>query len=271
MLGRHPLVMGILNVTPDSFSDGGRFLDPAQAVEQGVRMAADGADLIDVGGESTRPGSATVNAAEEKHRVVPVIAELGRRVKVPLSIDTWKAEVAQAAVAAGAVIINDVSGLHRDPDMLGVVQETGAGCVLMHMRGEPATMQKLTTYTDLIGEIRDYFRDVLVRAAAVGVAADRFVLDPGIGFAKTAEQNLVLLKRLAEFRELGRPVLVGPSRKSFIGAILPGTTPAQRAWGTAASVACSVLHGADVIRVHDVKEMREVATIAAAIRDATDR
>jgi dihydropteroate synthase len=262
--------MGILNVTPDSFSDGGRFFDPAQAVAQGLRMAADGADLIDVGGESTRPGSATVDAEAEKQRVIPVIAELSRRGAVPLSIDTWKAAVARAALDAGAVIVNDVSGLHRDPAMLNVLRDTGAGCVLMHMRGEPATMQTLTTYADLIGEIRDYFRDTLARAAAAGVAAARFILDPGIGFAKTAEQNLLLIRRLAEFRNLGRPVLVGPSRKSFIGALLPGTTPAQRGWGTAASVACAVLHGADIVRVHDVKEMRDVATVAAAIRDAGD-
>ncbi|OGV81092.1 MAG: dihydropteroate synthase [Lentisphaerae bacterium RIFOXYB12_FULL_65_16] len=268
MLGRRPLVMGILNVTPDSFSDGGQFFDPTKAVEQGLRMVADGADLIDIGGESTRPGAAVVGADEETQRVVPVIAELSRRVTVALSIDTWKADVARAAITAGAAIVNDVSGLHRDPKMLGVVRETGVGCVLMHMRGEPATMQKLTTYADLIGDIRDYFRETLARAATAGVPAERFILDPGIGFAKTAEQNLVLINRLAEFRELDRPVLAGPSRKSFIGALLPGVTPPQRGWGTAASVACCVLRGADIIRVHDVKEMREVATVTAAIRDA---
>ena len=267
-LGRETLLMGILNVTPDSFSDGGLYAAPESAVEHGLLMARQGAQMIDVGGESTRPGSAPVEAAEEIERTVPVIRELARSLSIPISIDTWKAQVAEAAVAAGAVIVNDVSGLHRDPGMIEVLKRTGAGCVMMHMRGVPATMQTFTDYDDLIEDIAAYFEETLDAAAAAGVERERFMLDPGIGFAKTAEQNLELIAGLARFRSLGRPLLAGPSRKSFIGALLPGAAPGERVWGTAGAVACCVLHGADVVRVHDVEEMRQVAAVAAAIRNA---
>jgi dihydropteroate synthase len=260
--------MGILNVTPDSFSDGGRYHAADHAIAHGLEMSAAGADLIDIGGESTRPGSESLGATVETARVLPVIEELARQVNVPLSIDTSKAAVAAAAVRAGAMIINDVSGLHRDPAMLDVVRGTGAGCVVMHMRGTPATMQDLTCYDDLIAEITIYFRRILTRATAAGVTAEQFVLDPGIGFAKTAAQNYRLIACLGEFRALGRPLLVGPSRKSFLKDVLPDKSPGERTWGTAAACAACVLNGADIVRVHDVAEMRQVAAVAARIRDA---
>jgi len=268
LLGREVLPMGILNVTPDSFSDGGAFAETQRAVEHGIHMAEQGARIIDVGGESTRPGAPPVDADQEIARVLPVVGELSRMLSVPISIDTWKAEVAAAAVEAGATIVNDVSGLRRDPGMLEVLRATGAGCVLMHMRGVPSTMQSMTDYGDLVADIADYFRETLASALAAGIENERFMLDPGIGFAKTAEQNLELINRLEHFRELGRPILAGPSRKSFIGALLPGTAPAERVWGTAAAVACCIMRGVDVVRVHDVKEMCEVTTVANAIRNA---
>ena len=270
VLGQQPLLMGILNVTPDSFSDGGRFLAVEHAVRHGLDMAEQGAHILDVGGESTRPGAPTVDEDEEMRRVLPVIRELSESSPVPISIDTTKACVARAAITAGASIVNDVSGLHRDPEMLRLLRETRAGCIVMHMRGTPDTMRGLTQYDDLIGELVGYFRDILAQAATAGVEVQQFMLDPGIGFAKTAEQSLALVGRIPALRELGRPVLVGPSRKSFIGKVLPETAPKDRIWGTAAAVACCVLRGADVLRVHDVAEMRQVAAVAAAIRDAPD-
>jgi dihydropteroate synthase len=200
--------------------------------------------------------------------VLPVIRGLRDQTAVPISIDTVKAEVAEAAIEAGAAIVNDVSGFHRDPRMLGVIAESGAGSVAMHMRGVPSTMQQFTDYRDLIGDICLYFREILDRAGSAGLDAERLIIDPGIGFSKTAEQNLDLIVQVAHFRELGRPVLLGPSRKSFIGQLLPGTVPKGRQWGTAAAVACGVLLGADIVRVHDVAEMRQVSVVAAALRRA---
>ncbi|NOY82398.1 MAG: dihydropteroate synthase [Kiritimatiellaeota bacterium] len=265
--GGRPVVMGILNVTPDSFSDGGDHFAPERALAHARDMIGAGAEIIDVGGESSRPGAAPVSAREEAQRVVPVIRALTAESNVLVSVDTVKAAVAEQAVAAGAAIINDISGLHADPRMLDVVRDTGAGCVLMHMRGTPQTMQQYTGYDDLIEEICRYFRKTLRAAEAAGVERDRFILDPGIGFSKTAEQNLVLLARCDEFRSLGRPILVGPSRKSFIGAVLSEPDPRRRIFGTAAATACAVLHGADIVRVHDVAEMRHAALVAAAIRN----
>ena len=269
LLGREPIVMGILNVTPDSFSDGGDNFGTDTAVAHGLEMERAGARILDVGGESTRPGSAAVSAEAECDRVVPVIAALCRHVSVPVSVDTSKAEVARAAIEAGAAIVNDVSGLRRDPGMIEVLKESDAGCVVMHMRGTPATMQQFTSYEDLLGEICQYFEDTLTTVSQAGVDPERIMLDPGIGFSKTAEQNLELIAHVARFRALGRPVLLGPSRKSFIGTLLPETAPKQRIWGTAAAVACGMLAGADAVRVHDVDEMRQVATVAAAIRECT--
>lgn len=268
-LGAKTLLMGIVNVTPDSFSDGGEFLASAAAVTRGEALVAAGAAILDVGGESTRPGAPAVSAEEELQRVLPVIRGLRERVAVPISIDTSKAVVAEAAVVAGAAIINDISGLHHDPAMLEVLCRTGAGCILMHMRGTPATMQQFTAYTDLIGEISGYFRDTLRAAQAAGVPETRFLLDPGIGFSKAAEQNLALIRNLWRFRELGRPVLAGPSRKSFIGKLLPaGLAPRERVWGTAGAVAACALCGADIVRVHDVAEMAQVLAVADAVRGA---
>ncbi len=264
-----PLVMGILNVTPDSFSDGGRFISPRRALMQARDMIAEGADLIDVGGESTRPGAPEIAVVDELQRVLPVIRALAAEYPmIPLSIDTRKAAVATAALEAGADIVNDVSGLHHDPAMLEVLRDSAAGAVVMHMRGNPRNMQALTDYQNFSGDIMDYFRRILERAADAGVADDRFILDPGIGFSKTLAQNLQLFNLLPELSRLGRPLLVGPSRKSFIGAILGQQRPTERAWGTAGAVAAAVLRGADLVRVHDVGAMREAALVAAAIRDA---
>ena len=267
-LGRTPRIMGILNVTPDSFSDGGDYASVDAAVERGIEMVRHGAAIIDIGGESTRPGSAAVDADEEIRRVVPVIRELSRQTDTPISIDTSKAGVAEAALATGAVILNDVSGLHADPAMAGILAATGAGCVIMHMRGTPDTMQQFTHYEDLCGEIHTYFRTTMDYAESAGIARDRIMLDPGIGFSKTAEQNLILIAETQRFRDLGRPILVGPSRKSFIAALLEGSPPKERVWGTAGAIAASIIYGADVLRVHDVDEMHQVATVATAIRNA---
>jgi dihydropteroate synthase len=261
--------MGVLNVTPDSFSDPGLFIEHGRAVAHGVAMADAGADILDVGGESSRPGAAPVSADEEIRRVVPVVRELAARVATPISIDTVKPEVAQAAIAAGATIVNDIRAAVDAPGMLAAVAATGAGYVLMHMRGTPQTMQSMTDYADLPAEVTAFFHDRIAAAVAAGISRDRIVVDPGIGFGKTAGQNLVLIAEAGRFRAAtGRPVLLGPSRKSFIGKLLPGTDPGQRAWGTAAAVACGVSAGADILRVHDVAEMRQVAIVAAAVRDA---
>lgn len=261
-----PVVMGILNVTPDSFSDGGEHFPLDAAVEHGQAMIRAGAEIIDVGGESSRPGADPVPIEEEIRRVVPVVEALAAETGVVVSIDTVKAAVAEQAVAAGATIVNDISGLHSDPRMTAVVRDTGAGCILMHMRGTPKTMQQDTRYDDIVEEIHTYFDDALKSAEAAGIDRERFILDPGIGFGKTAEQNLVLLIRCDRFRELHRPVLIGPSRKSFIGKVLSEPDPRQRVFGTAGAVACGVMRGADIVRVHDVAEMRQVALVAAAIR-----
>jgi dihydropteroate synthase len=226
---------------------------------------------LDVGGESTRPGAAVVPVEQEIERVVPVIRELARRGDIPISVDTRKAAVAAAALAAGATIVNDISGLRFDSDMCRTLRVAGAGCVAMHMRGTPQTMQSLTDYPDVVRAVHAFFEETLALADRSGVPRESILLDPGIGFSKTAEQNLVLLRRLDEFLDLGRPLLVGVSRKSFIGRTLGIERPADRQWGTAAAVAVAVLNGAHVLRVHDVAEMKQVAEMAAALRDAGQR
>ena len=264
-LGGVPLIMGIVNVTPDSFSDGGRFLDADAAVAQGKRLLEEGADLLDVGGESTRPGAKPVPVAEELQRVIPVIERLVREAGACVSVDTRKAAVAEAALAAGAAIVNDVSALRADPALGGVVARAGAGLVLMHMQGEPRTMQKEPAYAEVVTEVIGFLRERGAAAAAAGISAEAIVYDPGIGFGKTAAHNLEILRRLPEFSALGRPLLVGPSRKAFIGQVLGGLPPAERGDGTAAAVALSVAGGAAILRVHDVKAMARAARVAAAI------
>jgi len=259
-----PLIMGILNITPDSFSDGNLYSDPQRAIERALEMVAEGADIIDIGGESTRPGSAPVPAEDELKRVIPVISALAGRTPCPISVDTWKSPVARAAMDAGASIINDISGLNLDPQMAAVAARTGAGVVLMHTRGTPQSMQHDTVYADLIGEITHSLRHSLAMAGEAGIEMERIAIDPGIGFAKTAAQNLEILRRLAEFTSLGRPLLAGTSRKSFIGKVLNRDT-GQRTHGTAATVALAVHNGADILRVHDVRAMRDVADMAHAI------
>jgi len=258
--------MGVLNVTPDSFSDGGRFFEHESAVARGVEMVAAGADLLDVGGESTRPGAEAVSEGQELDRVLPVLKRLNAEVDVPISIDTRKPGVAAEALEAGAVIVNDVSG-GRAREMFDVVRRSDAGMVLMHMRGEPKDMQERTDYLDVITDVRDGLRQRVEAATAGGIDPERIAVDPGLGFAKTFEQNLLLMKEIDAFTELGRPLVVGPSRKSFIGRVLD-TEVDRRLMGTAGAVAWLASHGANVVRVHDVEEMVQVVRVVDAIRGA---
>lgn len=264
-LGDRCLIMGILNVTPDSFSDGNQFFSPDKAVAHARQMIATGADIIDIGGESTRPGASPVDAEEEVKRVVPVIQAI-TEAKVLISIDTMKASVAKAAIDAGAHIINDVSGLRADSEMARTVAESKAGYIMMHMRGTPKTMQKNLAYDSLTDEIIAYFNEGLEMLASAGVPAKNIMLDPGIGFGKSVEQNVQLIADIARFRAMGFPVLMGPSRKSFIGTLLSIDSPSERILGTAGAVTACAMKGADIVRVHDIKEMKEAVTIADAIR-----
>jgi dihydropteroate synthase len=263
-----PFIMGILNVTPDSFSDGGAYPDTSAAVARGLELADQGADIIDVGGESTRPGAEPVPLARELARVLPVIQRLAEKTSVPISIDTSKAEVARQALAAGAQMVNDVSALRFDRAMALVVAESGVPVVLMHMRGNPATMQQDTSYANLIEDLTAFFHERLAAAAAAGIAEDKVIIDPGIGFAKSAGMdNFAILNSLHAFAALGRPVLVGPSRKACIGRVT-GRDAAQRDAGTAAAVAVAVYNGAHIVRVHNAAMMRDVVRVAAAIKNA---
>ncbi|HEX6263446.1 MAG TPA: dihydropteroate synthase [Actinomycetota bacterium] len=259
------LVMGVLNVTPDSFSDGGRFFDPEDAVKQVLRMVEDGADIVDVGGESTRPGSDPVPPDEERRRVVPIVERLAQELEVPISIDTRKAEVAAAAVRAGATIVNDVTA-GRDREMFDVVRESGAALVLMHMKGEPKTMQEDPHYDDVVREVRDFLAERVEAAVAAGVDREAICVDPGLGFAKTTPHSLAMMRHTDALLDLGRPVLVGPSRKSFIGDVL-GTEVTERAEGTVGAVCYMVARGAHIARVHDVREtVRAVRVVDAILR-----
>ena len=266
-LGERTLVMGIINVTPDSFSDAGALLDASRAVDAGVAMVEEGADLLDVGGESTRPGAEPLAEAEERRRVLPVIEGLAARVRVPISVDTYKATIADAALAAGAAIVNDVSGLRYEPDLAAVVARRQAAVVLMHTRGRSRDMYKQAVYHDVVDEVLDELRESVAFATGAGVAKDRIIVDPGLGFAKEAAHSYEVLARLQEFGELGRPLLSGPSRKTFLtrpfGREIP---PPARDWGTAAAVAASVFGGAHIVRVHAVREMLQVARISDEIR-----
>lgn len=268
--GSGPFLMGVVNTTPDSFSDGGRFAEAGAAVVQGLALQAEGADLVDVGGESTRPGAPPVSADEEIRRVVPVVERLRARApSLPISVDTCKPEVARAALDAGADLVNDVQGLAA-PGMAELVASRGVPAVIMHMRGTPADMTSRAVYRDVVAEVADELAAALARAERAGVPRERIVLDPGIGFAKTAEQSIALLAGLGRLRRLGCPLLVGPSRKSFIGK-LTGAAVQDRLPGTLAAVTACVLAGAEFVRVHDVAPARQAARIAAAIRDAAPR
>lgn len=266
VLGPRTLVMGILNVTPDSFADGGRYLDPDRAVEAALAMAAAGADLIDIGGESTRPGAEPVSADEELARVVPVLDRLAGRLRVPLSIDTTKAVVAEAALARGVAVVNDTSGLRYDPALAEVVAARGAALVVMHSRGRSRDMYRDAQYRALIREVADELATSIATAVAAGVPRDRILIDPGIGFAKRAHHSYAALAQLGDLAVLDRPIVVGPSRKSFLDAALGPRRPEERVWGTAAAVAAAVLGGAHVVRVHDVKAMVDVVRVADCLR-----
>lgn len=265
-LGHRTLVMAILNITPDSFADSGVRMDPDRALADAMQMVRDGADVIDVGGESTRPGAASVSAEEEWRRIGPVFERLRGRVDVPLSVDTYKAEVAAKALAAGATIVNDVSGLLFDPPLGEVVARARAAVVLMHHRGRSDAMYEHAQYREVVPEVIDELRDRGVAARAAGIAADRIIYDPGIGFAKRADHSFAVLAGMAAFAALDRPILSGPSRKSFMKTALGDVPPADRVWGTAAAVTASVLAGAHIVRVHDVSEMVQVVRVADAIR-----
>src|SRR5438552_768851 len=271
VLGRKTLVMGVLNVTPDSFSDGGKYLNVRQAVEHALQMQRDGANIVDIGAESTRPGSAEIPVAEELARLLPVLESLRGKLKIPISVDTQKAAVAEIAIGAGAAMINDVSGLRHDPRLAEVVAHHGVPVVLMHMRGTPRTMQKLPFAKNVMKDVLNGLRNSASIARKAGIAKSKIIVDPGIGFGKSLEQNYELLAKLDEIAKLGYPLLVGTSRKSFLGkTLVRNGEPApseKRIWGTAATVTASILGGAHIVRVHDVAEMTQVARVADCILD----
>jgi dihydropteroate synthase len=272
ILGERTLIMGVLNVTPDSFSDGGNFLSQEKAVRHALQMESDGADIIDIGAESTRPGSTSISAEEEWSRLTPVLEALRTRLKIPISIDTRKSEIATRAVERGAEIINDVSGLKHDSRIAEVVARARVALILMHMRGEPETMQRKPFARDVVKDVVSGLRESLALARKVGVANSQIVLDPGIGFGKSYAQNYELLGKLSELAKLGFPLLVGTSRKGFIGKTLEVdgklATAEAKLWGTAATVSASILNGAHIVRVHDVAEMVSVARVADCVVDA---
>lgn len=257
--------MGVLNVTPDSFSDGGEFNNTTAALAQAQAMVAAGADIIDVGGQSTRPGAEQITLAAELDRVLSVLQELRPAISVPISVDTTRAAVARAAVSAGADLINDISGGTFDSEMLPTVASLNVPIVLMHIRGTPQNMQQQTNYQDLMGEINSFLAKQIAAATAVGVNPDKIIIDPGIGFAKNYEQNLEIFRRLRLLAALNCPILVGASRKSFIGRILNQPDPKARVWGTAAACSAAIFNGADILRVHDVTAMRDVSLVADAL------
>jgi dihydropteroate synthase len=265
-LGERTLVMGILNVTPDSFADGGRHLDPGRAVDRALAMEAAGADLIDLGGESTRPGAEPLDAGEELQRVEPVLRALAGRLRVPISIDTWKAPVADVALELGAALVNDISALGYDPALTGVIVRRSAAVVLMHTRGRPKDMYREARYTDVVAEVGAELRASAGTACAAGIPRGCILVDPGIGFAKRPEQSGAILGRLPELASLGFPLLVGPSRKSFLGRAIGDRAPDGREWATAAAVTAAVLGGAHVVRVHGVEAMVDVVRVADMLR-----
>jgi dihydropteroate synthase len=264
-LGHKTQIMGILNVTPDSFSDGGLFYHQQKAIDHGLQMIAQGADILDIGGESSRPGATAVSTKEELKRVIPVISEIARQSKIPISIDTTKAHVAREAIAAGAEIINDISAGCKDKKMLQIVKEGKTALILMHMRGKPQTMQKGNlNYSNLMGEITTFLRKKIENAIVAGIEKEYLIIDPGIGFGKTPEDNYRIINNLAEFKTLGLPIMIGTSRKTFIGKVAGGN-PEERIEGTAATVAVSIINGCHITRVHDVAGMKKIATVTDAI------
>lgn len=263
--GERTYLMGILNVTPDSFSDGGEFDSIGSAIAQAREMIANGVDIIDIGGESTRPNAESVTIEEELRRVIPVIQQLRQESSIPISIDTTKSIIAESAIAAGADLVNDISGATFDPQMLTTVARLNVPLILMHIRGTPKTMQSLTDYQDVVAEVREFLHQQIAKATAAGIAPDKIIIDPGIGFAKTASQSLELLQRLTELKALELPILVGVSRKSFMSPILQQQDPKQRVWGTAAACSSAIARGADILRVHDVSNMYDVCRVADAI------
>lgn len=263
-LSERPHIMGILNVTPDSFSDGGQFIEEQQALDHAFKMQEAGADIIDIGGESTRPGADPVSQQEELDRVIPVIQSLRGKLDIPVSIDTYKSNVAKAALDAGASMINDISGLRFDPEMPAVAAKYQVPVVVMHIKGTPKNMQKNPVYSDLIGEMSQFLKDSVKIAEEAGIPRDQVIIDPGIGFGKSVKDNFIILNRLNEFHSIECPVLIGVSRKSFIGKTLD-IPEKERLMGTAAAVAVSVIKGAHILRVHDVSEMNQVIRIASEI------
>lgn len=265
-LSQRTLIMGAINVTPDSFSDGGRFFDSEKAVEQGLRLAEGGADILDIGGESTRPGAEPLEEEEEARRIIPVVRSLSQQIDIPISVDTRKSPIAERALEAGAAMINDISSLRFDESMATVIAQKKVPVVLMHMRGNPETMQLNTHYDDLMGEILSFFKERVAHAESCGISAENIILDPGIGFGKSLEEshNLIILKNLQRFKVLGKPLLVGTSRKAFIGKIL-GLPPKDREEGTMATVAVAIINGANIVRVHEVERMRRVVQVVDAI------
>ncbi len=261
-------VMGILNVTPDSFSDGGRYVDADAACAHAMAMIEQGADLLDIGAESSKPGAVAIDEEEERRRLLPIVRELCRRTTIPLSIDTTKAAIAEEALDAGAALINDISALRFDPRMASVVARSGAGVILMHMQGTPATMQRTASYTYVVEDVRAFLAARLEVAQQAGIPRDRILLDPGIGFGKNCEHNVTLLNHLDAFQTLGRPIVVGVSRKAFLGKIL-GRTIDERLMGTAGAVAVAIMKGARVVRVHDVAPIRDVVKIVEAIMSSS--
>lgn len=261
--------MGVLNVTPDSFSDGGCFVDPGLALDRAQQMIMEGADVIDVGGESTRPGAPYVSEDEEITRIRPILHLLGKKVDIPISIDTRKAAVARIALDLGAVIVNDVSALQDDDRMGRCIQESGAGVILMHRKGHSGIMQKAPCYQDVVGEVKAFLSERIVMARAIGIPADHIIVDPGIGFGKTSQHNLKILANLEVFHQLGQPVLIGASRKAFIGA-LTGKPVNQREMGNAAALTVAIWQGVQMVRVHDVGAMKDVVRVAQALRNSCD-
>ena len=262
--------MGVLNVTPDSFSDGGQFLDPGAAIDRAQQMIDEGADVIDIGGESTRPGASYVGEEEEIRRIRPIFNVLGKHTNIPLSIDTRKAAVAQVALDLGAVIVNDVSALQDDPHMAKLVKESDAGVVLMHRQDHSIAMQRAPHYDDVVGEIKDFLVERLSMAQSMGIPADHIIVDPGIGFGKTLNHNLKILANIGEFLQLGQPVLIGLSRKAFIGE-LTGKSVDDRELGNAAALTTAVWQGAHILRVHDVGAMNDAIRVAQALRNSCDK